>query len=216
MNAVAVNPLQKENQAEARRNSEFWKESVTSNEYREKMSIRASSKNNELEYKEKMSKIILGVWKDPNKSQNILDGMHEFWNNPIRASETKNKMSKVHKELWGNEEWAKEAYDRFNKKPTKPEIFLNMFLDNEFPGEWKYVGDGEIWIGGKNPDFININEKKLIIEMFGDYWHKNDDPKDRIDYFRQYGYETFVIWERELKEENSIKNLINFCLREDL
>jgi len=56
------------------------------------------------------------------------------------------------------------------------------------------------------PDFININGQKKIIELYGDYWHRNDDPQDRIDLFAKYGYQTLIIWEHELKNEVELKD----------
>jgi len=82
--------------------------------------------------------------------------------------------------------------------PNKVEILLDNLLQDNFPNEWKFVGDGQIIIGGKVPDFININHRKQIIELFGNYWHRNSSPQDRINLFAQYGYATLIIWESEL------------------
>jgi len=81
-------------------------------------------------------------------------------------------------------------------KPNKLEMCFNEFLNSSFPNEWRYTGDGAIWINGKNPDFISIG-KKLIIEIFGDYWHRGEDPLDRMAIFKSAGYDTLVIWESE-------------------
>lgn len=56
-----------------------------------------------------------------------------------------------------------------------------MFFEDFFT----FVGDGKVIIGGKNPDFINEKNKKLI-EVYGDYWHKGQNPQDRIDYFVKF------------------------------
>lgn len=63
-------------------------------------------------------------------------------------------------------------------------------------------------INGKNPDFTNCNGKKKLIELFGDYWHKGEDPQDRINIFKKFGYDTLVIWESELKDINKVKNKV--------
>ena len=85
------------------------------------------------------------------------------------------------------------------KSPNKAEQKLQRVLNNMHPGEWKFVGDGAVIFNGHNPDFINVNGKKLIIELFGDYWHRGEDPADRIAVFTPYGFRTLVIWEHELK-----------------
>lgn len=98
------------------------------------------------------------------------------------------------------------------RKPNKVEEHLNTILKDNFPNEWEYVGDGKLIISGLIPDFANINGKKQLIEMFGDYWHKGENPQDRIDKFAKLGYSCLVIWESELKNPNQvIERVANFC-----
>jgi len=90
--------------------------------------------------------------------------------------------------------------------PNKFELQLGDILSRYFsPGEWKYVGDGKIVIGNLIPDFINANGRKLIIEAFGDYWHKRKRPfrseLARARVYQEYGYKLLVIWEHEIKDE---------------
>lgn len=122
-----------------------------------------------------------------------------------RASEeTKLKLSKINKKRWSDPQFRNSMIRILRKaaassKPNKPEQKLQRFLDNRYPGEWKYVGDGSFILDGYNPDFINVNGRKLIIELFGDYWHQGEDPADRAKVFEPYGFKTLVIWQHELK-----------------
>ncbi|HDZ13975.1 hypothetical protein LCGC14_0646700 [marine sediment metagenome] len=123
----------------------------------------------------------------------------------------KRKISEAHKKLWQQPEYVKKKKKEWGIKPTKPEMMLFDLLNELYPNEWKYTGDFSFMINGKNPDFVNCNGKKLIIEMFGDYWHKGEDPKDRAKVFEPFGYETLVIWERELKDpEKVISKIVDF------
>jgi very-short-patch-repair endonuclease len=70
---------------------------------------------------------------------------------------------------------------------------------------YKYVGGGDLVIAGKIPDFVNINGQKKLIELYGSYWHRNDDPNNRIELFKEYGWKTLIIWEDELKMEEILK-----------
>ncbi len=70
---------------------------------------------------------------------------------------------------------------------------------------YRYVGNGQFILGGKCPDFLNFNGQKKLIELFGDYWHKGENPQGRIDYFKQYGFDTLVIWEHELTEPSKLR-----------
>lgn len=85
------------------------------------------------------------------------------------------------------------------KKPTSIEIqFMNLIRKNNLP--YKYVGDGEFWIGNKNPDFIHTDKsERKVIELYGDYWHRGHNPQDRIDLFAKSNFVCTVIWEREFK-----------------
>lgn len=85
------------------------------------------------------------------------------------------------------------------RKPNYSERNLNGFLQFWFPNEYKYVGDFKVWIGGKNPDFVNVNGQKKIIELFGEFWHQSKDEQVRIDHFKRYGFDTLVIWAKELR-----------------
>jgi G:T-mismatch repair DNA endonuclease (very short patch repair protein) len=90
-----------------------------------------------------------------------------------------------------------------HKRPTKPESQLSKLLTtNNLP--YRYVGNGEVILGGKNPDFINVNGQKKLIEVFGTYWHDPFDIAERTEHFRQYGFNTLIIWEDELKEPEKV------------
>ncbi len=108
--------------------------------------------------------------------------------------------------------------------PNKPERKLRRILKDLFPGEYKYVGDGKVWINSKNPDFININGQKKIIEMFGDYWHSKEhtgipnEKHERIRrrIFAKYGYETLIVWQKELQHVSALRRKLKDFHRESL
>jgi len=98
--------------------------------------------------------------------------------------------------------------------PNKPETIILNLLNEKYPNEWRYTGDGTIWINGKNPDFTNEKDKKLI-EFYGEYFHKGGkkEEQNRINIFKPAGYDTLVIWESELKDIDKVKNRINKFVR---
>lgn len=97
---------------------------------------------------------------------------------------------------WNNETMKRQFLSRKIKPNKKEKFLLELLIHAKLP--YKYVGDGEFILGGCCPDFINTNGEKRPIELFGNYWHKNDDPEERINYFKKYGFNTLVIWESEL------------------
>lgn len=119
-----------------------------------------------------------------------------------RSDETKLKCSQNMKEFWGNQESkntrVKAILVGMAKRPTKPELSLLALLNqSDSMHTWEYVGDGQLIISGKNPDCWNGDHK--LAELFGDYWHREQNPQDRVNLFAEYGYDTIVVWERELK-----------------
>lgn len=99
-------------------------------------------------------------------------------------------------------------------KKNKQENNLEKILRQILPKEYKYVGDGKVWIEGFNPDFINCNGRKKIIELFGDYWHNLPKVFDRdhkkLKIYKKYGYDCLVIWEKDLKSKNLENRILSF------
>lgn len=103
-----------------------------------------------------------------------------------------------------------------NLQPNKQETKLNDIIQSICPNEYKYVGNGEFILGGRCPDFINCNGQKKIIELFGDYWHdkkitgceNEQEEYQRKDHFAKYGFQTLVIWEKELSNKDLLINKI--------
>ncbi|MFH1290408.1 MAG: hypothetical protein ABIH92_03300 [Nanoarchaeota archaeon] len=113
--------------------------------------------------------------------------------------------------LWEDEIYLEHQRIGRNTKPNKSEIRLLELLNTIDPS-WRYVGDFKLNVGGKFPDYWN-GEKKLI-ELFGDYWHQNDDPQKRIEFFKEQGYDTLVIWGSEIKYIECIEKRIRMFLLE--
>lgn len=100
-------------------------------------------------------------------------------------------------------------------RPNRVEDRILSMLNTFFPNEWKYVGNGGLVLGRCCPDFVRKNGVNQLIELYGDYWHKGENPQDRIDLFKGHGYDTLIIWQSEfdrLGEEvisNRIREFMN-------
>lgn len=140
----------------------------------------------------------------------------KLWTN----KDYKEKRIKIMKKLWQNKDYkdkqVKLMRESMNIKPNKPEKKL-IELFNKYNLPYRYVGDWSFVIEGKNPDFINCNGQKKIIELFGDYWHSDKckykkeeyiNPEKRKVIFAKYGYKTLIIWENELKDVSKIMDKI--------
>ncbi len=117
----------------------------------------------------------------------------------IHSEEWRRKLSETKKAQWKDPDFCKKMGKVWGVKPNKPETILINLLESLYPGQWRYTGDVSFTINGKCPDFVNVNGQKKIIELFGDYWHRGDNPADRSAVFSPFGFETLVIWERDLK-----------------
>lgn len=168
----------------------------TSDETLEKLSIIRTEIWKDPEYKEKQRKAKDKYWCKPNSRQKQSDASKKSLNRP----DVKAKLSATRKELWKSPEFAKMMGEAQHIYPNKPETFLLNLLNELYPGEWKYTGDFSFIINGKSPDFTNVNGQKKLIELFGDYWHAGENPQDRKDIFKPFGYETLILWESELKD----------------
>jgi len=132
----------------------------------------------------------------------------------------KDSMSIAWKRLWRDQEFRdrriKELIAGLNIFPNKPETAILKLLEELFPEEYEYTGNGKMIINGINPDFTNINGQKKVIELFGDYWHKGEDPQIKINRYSEYGFDCLVIWEHELEhKEILINRIIEFHIKEN-
>lgn len=130
-----------------------------------------------------------------------------------RSEASRLKQSKTYKLLWANSEYreriGKLISEGIHQRPNKPEQQLIDIIERErFP--FLYTGDGSFTIHGFRPDFVQCNGKKQIIELFGDYWHNNENivwhqtELGRIMAYNQFGYKTLIIWEHELQDEPKV------------
>lgn len=111
-----------------------------------------------------------------------------------------------HRRLWANKEWRentirailKASHQRPNSLEQK---FIDLCVKNNL--SYKYVGSGEVIIAGLNPDFINTNSTKQVIEIYGEYWH-HDDGSLRTQKFAEIGFECLIIWESEFDNTDKI------------
>ena len=105
------------------------------------------------------------------------------------------------KKLWQDPEFINKMMDGWNRRPTNPEKVFDKITSDIV----RYVGNGEFWRKTKkkharNPDFKVTGQNK-VIEIYGDYWHRNHDPKDIIREYKEIGLDCLVFWEHEVYKE---------------
>ena len=139
------------------------------------------------------------------------DSHKKYFSNPENKKKFLNEhkfFSKLMKDMWKDPKYIEKIQKGRALRPNKPETLILNLLNELFPNEWKYTGDFSFMINGKNPDFTNINGQKKLIEFFGDYHHKGENPEDRKNIFKESGWRTLIIWEHDLKDFKQVKTKI--------
>jgi len=100
-------------------------------------------------------------------------------------------------------------------RPNRAERRLINLLE-QFKLPFRYVGNGEVIIGGKNPDFIHTKGERKVIELLGIYWHSPLYGRVRptmtyeaiIQHYAKHGYDCLAIWDVELKNAKRVAEKI--------
>ncbi|KKL97060.1 hypothetical protein LCGC14_1838220, partial [marine sediment metagenome] len=98
------------------------------------------------------------------------------------------------------------------RRPTEPERFLGSFLEQFYPGEWAYNGDGSqgLVIGGKVPDYINVNGEKEVVEVFGSYYHDPEffpnrlTEEELVKHYAKCGFKCYIFWDWECYDSEKL------------
>lgn len=142
--------------------------------------------------------------------QNMRNAQLKYWQtvSPEKKLEHAAVASKNVKQYWSNLSAAEKSKHLCNmlsastNRPNSEEKLLMAVLEEMLPSEYKYTGDGEVWFGNRNPDFINCNGQKKVIELFGERWHAVTDVAAKTEHYAKYGQDCLVVWAKELKLKN--------------
>ena len=128
------------------------------------------------------------------------------------SEEAKNLIAEKARERWSDPVFKQKALELWaasmHMRPTQPELYVQATLDEPFPGEWEYTGDGRVWLDGRNPDFMNVNGKKQVIEVFGMFWHEESEEAERIAHYKKLGFDCLVVWEYDTLNEDQVVDAI--------
>jgi len=141
----------------------------------------------------------------------------------IMRSERMRKIKRENaQERWNDEnqreKWIKSILKILFKRPTKLEKgFINFFDTYNVP--FNYCGNGSLIIGGKCPDFVESNGKKICLEVGNKreksvprknriYKNWQEYEQQRISHFAGFGWKCLVLWENELENEVLLNNKI--------
>lgn len=150
------------------------------------------------------------------------------WLGKKHSTESKQKMSEIHKRLWQNPEYRHKCETaQLGSKHTQEHIrrslqkrlmstletkLQSIITQEKLP--YKFVGNGEFFIERKNPDFVNINGEKKAIEVFYKR-HKmqfrnqtlEEWKKSRKEIFQKYGWQLIFLDETQVNTDTVLKLL---------
>lgn len=182
------------------------KNRILTEEHKRKIGLANKGKKLSEETKRKLSEV---NWSRTDKREEIIKKI----TTPQMREKQRQRKLKEWKDPVFRERTIQKVVEAITRRPTSYETELNKILIKLQPNEWKYTGDGSFLIGYKNPDFVNVNGKKICIEVFHSYYKKRgfgtveNYKKIRTEQFLKFGWNTIFIDETQLNEE-SVKNLL--------
>ena len=182
--------------------------------YRRRMSRAIKAKWHDPLYRRRLSRISKARWADPRYRRRISLRRKTMWTDP----EYRRRAGQLRKKVWADPTYRRrllkvriEAWRRWRAtdawkyiaKPNKLERSVQKALNRWFPGEWRY-NKGVVVLDSLVPDFVNVNGRKTLIEVHGDYWHRNDPVTRKTRRYARLGFKCIVVWEREFKKNPDI------------
>jgi hypothetical protein len=66
---------------------------------------------------------------------------------------------------------------------------------------FRHTGEGTFWRRWPdgtlhNPDFVN-EDKRVVVEYFGSYWHEPDEAVYAQQQWKKIGYDCLILWDHE-------------------
>lgn len=173
------------------------------------------------ETRKKMSEVQAGLKKRPRSeshrqnaslarlgkshpSRTLAEGRKRVVDKAKKSEETRLKSSLAMTEKWKDTEHrAKVARSRARNpqryRVSKAELALVPEMEKK---GFEHTGDGKFFITGRDgvvhvPDFVNRKERK-VFELWGDYWHRGEDPEALVVWYAEVGWEAEVRWLSEV------------------
>ena len=153
-----------------------------------------------------------------------LIGKHKSWNRgltketDIRIKKYSKIMKKTRKKIEETpelkEKLIKSILKGLIKRPTSFEQKL-ITLIKKYSLPFDYVGDGKVLINYGNPDFINNNGQKKVIEVYHNYFKIRDFgscenyEKQRTKKFSKFGFKTLFLNNKDIMIDDWEKNCLN-------
>jgi len=168
------------------------------------------------QFKKKQLKLIAKGQAESDGMERTWEGNRLAWADPVRRRKRQRRMRAGCKIRSSNPEYLKKItewnHERSRRSKFKygggPNKLEQAVKDLSRGCYFRYTGDGRKWIGSHCPDLLNRCRRK-IVEVNGDYWHKNGIDHERLRDYRHAGYDVLVVWEHDVhKRPESVRRKI--------
>jgi hypothetical protein len=160
-----------------------------------------------------------GGWQDRSSPGAPSDEKRQRISESLRghpvSEDTRAKLSARGRDNWQNMEYRQRMLELRDTYPNGLERSLIPHM--ELLG-FRYTGDGSFWVhdraGSHNPDFKQTGFNR-VVEIWGDYWHRDDDPQAAIAWYAAHGFAALIVWERDLAADG-ITNIVSRWLTDGI
>jgi len=195
-------------------------------EFREMMIAASNTDDLKVQRGRVTTRRLLEAWKDPDYRAKMSQASKEYFDTHPEAREEKRKSSsearlkdwqrpeyrelqkKLAKERWQDQAYVSKLMKALNASPNQVEGRIIRICE-EHNLEFKYNGDFSLGVvlNGLIPDMVNVNGKKQVIEILGDYFHspemigdrKKGSAEGKIEVYSELGFKCLILWESEIK-----------------
>ena len=107
-------------------------------------------------------------------------------------------------------------FERRRQRPTSLEKKVIKLVE-ELNLPYKYTGNGLCFIAGRCPDFLCRSQAKVVVEIFGRYWHDPEvTPRVRpehtsertLAHYARCGFRCVIIWEEALANMEQVGEIL--------
>lgn len=150
-------------------------------------------------FRKQCAEIMKMKWADPHYRAAALVTLAESMEKRRkRSDQARENISRNLAKLRQDPAFNEKMFRSMRLSPNKVEKALWEKLG---PHGFLFTGDGKLVTrSGLVPDFRH-RSGKVVVELFGDYWHRGEDPEHRIARLKQDGYTCIVLWERDFKRD---------------
>jgi very-short-patch-repair endonuclease len=172
----------------------------------------------------------LGRKRSPENCKNISEGTKRAWADPVKKENMRNNGRRIisAEEIKRRTASWKKFYsenpsfmaDCLRRRPVSSleQRYINIFQELNIPA--RFVGNGELMIGRRNPDFV-FEDKRVVVEV---YYRRHKEylrgksidvwQSQRTDFFKSYGWETVYLDETESYKDKVLSKFMELGLVE--